>query len=80
MVELLTRFEPGELIGLVAVVGGLLCGIVAIIAGSWFKMREITLKEEMVNRGMSAEEIRLVLDGGSKSGCGRSEESKSCRS
>ncbi len=80
MVEVLSNFKPGELIGLVAVGGGLLCGIVAIIAGSWFKMREIALKEEMVNRGMSAEDIRMVLDGGAKSGCGHAEESKSSRS
>lgn len=68
---LLSKFDAGELIGLVSVVGGLLCGITAILAGTWSKVRRTeiaaSLKQEMLNRGMSAEEIRTVLEAGSKS-------------
>ncbi len=70
MHELLSRFDAGELIGLVAVAGGLLCGITAIIAGTWQKVRRTeivaSLKQEMLNRGMSADEIRTVLEAGSR--------------
>jgi hypothetical protein len=67
MMELLAKFSPGQLIGLVAVVGGLLCPITAIIARHWFMMRQLTLKQDMLSRGMSAEEIRQVLEAGSTS-------------
>ena len=68
MPELLSRFDPGEMIGLVAVSGGLLCGLVAIVMGIWHEHRKTeinaALKQEMLNRGMSADEIRTVLDAG----------------
>jgi hypothetical protein len=71
MPELLSRFNAGEFIGLVAVMGGLLCGIVAIIADYWHKIRrletEAALKQDMLNRGMSADEIKTVLEAGTKS-------------
>ena len=71
MTDLLSRFDPGALFGLTAMVGGLLCGITAILAGTWQKVRraEITaaLKQEMLSRGMSADDIRTVLEAGSKS-------------
>jgi hypothetical protein len=70
MSELLHRFDAGEIIGLVAVGGGLLVGITAIVVGTWAKVRRTeiaaALKQEMLNRGMSAEDIRAVLDAGSK--------------
>ena len=80
MVELLEHFNGGELIAILAVGGGLLTGIVAIISGQWHKTRELALKEEMVSRGMSAEEIRMVLEAGEKSGKSRCSESKAYRS
>jgi hypothetical protein len=68
MIELLSRFEPGEMIGLVAVSGGLLCGLVAIIMGIWHEHRKTeinaALKQDMLNRGMTADDIRVVLDAG----------------
>jgi hypothetical protein len=75
MGNLLDKLDGGELIGLlvvlVPVVGGLLCGMVAIIAGNWRKIRraemEAALKQDMLNRGMSAEEIKTVLEAGSRS-------------
>jgi hypothetical protein len=70
MMELLSKFDPGELIGLVAVAGGLLipilCGVTAILTNYFYKIRLLALKQEMLSRGMSADEIRMVLDAGSK--------------
>ena len=69
MIELLSKFQPGELIGLIAVLGGLICGVVAIVMGVGLAIRktelEAGLKKSMVERGMSAEEIRMVVDAGS---------------
>jgi len=74
MTDLLSRLDGGELIGLVAVVGCLLCGIMGIFLGFYFqgqktRRAEITavLKQDMLNRGMSADEIRAVLDAGAQS-------------
>ena len=70
MGDLLSKINPGELIGLVAVAGGLLipilCGITAIVTDYFYKVRQLELKRDMLNRGMSADEIRVVLDAGSK--------------
>jgi hypothetical protein len=64
----LSRFDPGQVIGLVAVTGGLLCGLVAIVMGIWLEMRRTEtaaiLKQDMLNRGMTADEIRTVLEAG----------------
>ena len=69
MFELLSKFEPGELIGLTAVVGGLICGILGTVMGIGLAIRkmelEASLKKSMLERGMSAEEIRMVIDTGS---------------
>lgn len=69
MLELLSKFEPGELIGLTAVVGGLICGVLGTVMGIGLAIRknelEASLKKSMLERGMSAEEIRMVMDAGS---------------
>ena len=65
MSEFLARFDGGELIGLVAVVGGLLCGIFGILGHFWHENRVAALKRDMVERGMSAEEIQAVVACGS---------------
>jgi hypothetical protein len=67
MYEFLSTMRGGEIIGLVAVAGGLLCGIVSIVVGGMYKMRQLALKEEMVQRGMSADEICAVIGSGSGS-------------
>ena len=72
MDELLTKFDAGEVIGLVAVAGGLLigllCGLSGIIMGCWQLVRRTeinaALKRDMLSRGMSAEEIRTVIEAG----------------
>lgn len=70
MSEFLSKFDAPRLIELVLVAGGLLipilCGVSAIIFYGWFKLRQLALKQDMLNRGMSAEDIRMVLDAGSK--------------
>jgi hypothetical protein len=70
MTEFFDKFSGGQMLGLVAIVGGLLVGATAIVAGAWQKARRAevaaALKHDMLNRGMSAEEIRTVLDAGTK--------------
>jgi hypothetical protein len=71
MYDLLSKMEPGQLIGLVAVVGWLVCGIVAIVMGVGLAMRRVelaaALKKDMLERGMTAEEIRIVMEAGTGS-------------
>ena len=43
-----------------------LCGVTAIITDYFYKIRQLELKRDLLNRGMSADEIRVVLDAGSK--------------
>jgi hypothetical protein len=74
MYELWSKFNPDEFIGLVAVTGAMLCGLVcgttAIVMGCWLEMRRTAtaaaLKRDMLDRGMSAEDIRVVVEAGSK--------------
>jgi hypothetical protein len=69
MLELLSRMQPGELIGLTAVGGGILIGLIATVMGIGLAHRRIelnaALKKNMLDRGMSAEEIRIVMEAGS---------------
>jgi hypothetical protein len=68
MSEFLSKFDGGELIGLVAVTGGILCGLVcgasAIIMSRMHSMRQLSLKQDMIQRGMSADEICAIMDAG----------------
>jgi hypothetical protein len=66
--ELLYRFDGGELIGLVAVTGGLLVGALGLMLrylAQVQKTRRVealsALKHDMVKRGMSAHDIQTVL-------------------
>jgi len=72
MVDYLSKSTPGELMGLVSIVGGLICGIVTIIATYWYSSHKVDiaakLKTDMLDRGMSAEEIKTVLEAGSTIG------------
>jgi hypothetical protein len=73
MMELLYKFDAGELIGLIAVLGtvlaGLICGSLGIVMGVGLAMRKTelnaSLKRTMLERGMSADEIRMVINAGS---------------
>jgi hypothetical protein len=71
MSEVLSKFDSGELIGLVAMVGGMFLGTLGIILAfcwNWQRHRRAemmaVLKQDMLNRGMSAEQIQMVLEAG----------------
>ena len=75
--EMLMKLDSGELLGLVlggiALVGGLICAIVGIIAAvisSRHHARraevEAALKQDMLSRGMSAQDIQAVMEAGHK--------------
>ncbi|HVX12352.1 MAG TPA: hypothetical protein VHC22_14310 [Pirellulales bacterium] len=67
MTECLSKFEAKELVGLVAVIGGLLWVHAAIVGGIIAKCvcvchaREIAFKQDLIARGLSAEEIQAVM-------------------
>jgi hypothetical protein len=78
LTDFLSRFQSEELIGLVALTGGmilgLILGITGILLGFYaqrlkYRRAEIlaTLKQDMLNRGMSANEICMVLEAGTES-------------
>ena len=75
MQDFLSIFNGGQLIGLVAVAGGLLIAAVSVITGAWVRIRQTeataALKQDMLNRGLSAEEIRSVIEAGARGRCGR---------
>ena len=66
MSEFLAKFSAGEFIGLVAVLIGPMIAIVAIVASQWRKVRiaemEGTLKQQMLDKGMSAADIEKVMN------------------
>jgi hypothetical protein len=68
MNSILTREEI--IIPLVAIISGCGIGAVAMVASFWYKLRvkqwEMSLKHSMLERGMSAEEIRTVLEASPK--------------
>jgi catalase (peroxidase I) len=65
MSEIIAKFDAGQIIGLVAVVIGPIVAIVAILTHQWRKVRiaemEGALKQQMLDKGMSAAEIEQVL-------------------
>jgi hypothetical protein len=65
MFDTLFSKDPGLIVPLVMAVVGALVGIVAIIAHQWRCMRQAevegALKQDMLNRGMSADEIERVI-------------------
>jgi hypothetical protein len=65
MLDFIDQIGVGSFIALVAIVGGLLIPLTAIIGGFIYKHRrlsvEASLKQMMIERGMSAEEITEVL-------------------
>jgi hypothetical protein len=74
MYDLLSNLNGWGLILITAVAGviavPLICGVTAIIASHWLKVREsdndTKLKQDMLDRGMSADEIKTVLEAGMK--------------
>jgi hypothetical protein len=66
MQEFVSQIGIGPFIALVAVVGGLLIPLTAIVGSFMYKHRrlqvEAALKHDMLERGMSAEDIERVLE------------------
>jgi hypothetical protein len=75
MLEFVSEIGSDNFIGLVAVVGGLLIPLVAIIGACTYKHRrlsvEAALKQQMIERGMSADEIKEVLQASMSDKAGR---------
>ena len=65
MTDIISRLNGGELIGLVAVVGGFLSFCTCVVVCEWRKYKvsvvEADLKQDMLERGMTAEEIDQVV-------------------
>ncbi|MBI2823464.1 MAG: hypothetical protein HYX69_02095 [Planctomycetia bacterium] len=73
IVETLSR-DPGILLGAIlgslGIVGGTLIAVTAIVSENWRKVRQVednnALKQSMLDRGMSADEIATVAAAGPK--------------
>ena len=76
--EFLSRFDSAETLGLIVLAGGmtvgLILGIMGILLGFYaqrlkYRRAEIlaALKQDMLNRGMPANEICMVLEAGTTS-------------
>jgi hypothetical protein len=70
MEELLSHFRSDEIVGMITIVGCLIFLLSPIVAICWYKIHKnsttAALKQDMLNRGMSAEEIKTVLEAGLK--------------
>jgi hypothetical protein len=71
MWELLSKLNGGELIALTAVLGVFVAGAISAIVNQWRKVRvaelEAALKQQMLEKGMSAADIEQVLKASRKS-------------
>jgi hypothetical protein len=74
MMEILSNLSGDDLVGVVAIVGGLLIAAIAILSLHWRRIRvaeiEANLKQHMLERGMSAAEIAQVVRASSQRACG----------
>ena len=70
MGDMFSRFNFGELMGFLSVGGGLFIALVAIVGNLWADVRKselsAALKHDMLDRGLSADEIMTVLNAGTK--------------
>lgn len=85
MSDWLSQFNAGQMIGLCAVAGGVLIAVISVLSGAWVRVRraeyqgqlaeaEAVLKQQMIEKGMSPEDIERVLAAGvAKSGKKRAE-------
>ena len=71
---LISRLEPSDLIAFAVFGIGGLIALVSIISVQWRLHKrgemETALKQEMIARGMSAEEIERIIKAGPNSACG----------
>jgi len=63
--EILHRFDANQLIGLTAVIGGLLVAMVSVVATQWRRVRiaqlETNLKRLMIEKGMPLAQVEQVM-------------------
>jgi hypothetical protein len=66
----LSRFNYWELMGFLALGGALFIPVIAIVGALWADIRKAelaaALKHDMLDRGLSADEIQAVLNAGKK--------------
>jgi hypothetical protein len=66
----LARFNYWELMGFLALGGALFIPVIAIVGALWADIRKAelaaALKHDMLDRGLSADEIQAVLNAGKK--------------
>jgi hypothetical protein len=78
MGQMFASMNYGQFIGLIAVSGGLLIGLVVVLGGMWTEIRKTEiaamLKQDMLARGMSADDIRMVLTAEKTGACREREE------
>jgi hypothetical protein len=71
--DFFSKFTSSELIALVAVGGGLLLAIISTIVGQWRRVRlaefDASLKQQMLEKGMSPAEIEQVIKATSRRQC-----------
>jgi hypothetical protein len=69
MDQLYSSLNNGQFVGL-SVFGCCLVVVLVAVVGGWTEIRKAelaaALKHDMLDRGLSAEEIRMVLDAGTK--------------
>jgi hypothetical protein len=70
MSDFLSKLESRDIVGLVTILCCLIFALSPIVAICWYKIHKnrtiAALKHDMLDRGMSAEEIKTVLDAGTK--------------
>lgn len=75
MMEWLSQQSAGQMVALCGVVGGISVAIVAIASAAWARVRkaeyrhqqieaELALKQQMIEKGLSADDIERVLAAG----------------
>lgn len=72
MPEFFDHFSSGQILGFSGIIGGVLIALTAIVFSQWRKVRvaeiEGALKQQMLDKGMSAAEIAQVMNAGQAPG------------
>jgi len=70
MPDFLSKLESRDIVGLLTILCCLIFALSPIVAICWYKMHKnrtiAALKQDMLDRGMSADEIKTVLEAGTK--------------